>query len=762
MTTALTTQNGQQHTITPEVRECDPRQLIFIQSRAQMDFALVDEYIQMMEEGTRFDPCDAIEADDDTIYVWDGFHRGQAAIKLEKRLDVKIEPGTKDAAEWKALSANTKHGLRRTNEDKQRVVKNALKHPRGASLSNRAIARHCAVDEGMVRTWRRTLEACAEIPHVPIRDITRTTADGKKQQYQTSVSGAEAYFTIQELEDHLRDYLTGDTHDRETYLKGFLQQTVVGQACLREIEKGLAYKKQQQGKKYRKSDLNKAAKNLLDTLLQILCSGTQEHGQPCDFIGVESQMFQQHDKWYCAKCFQKIQPEKEPASHGDVSIGDPADLDNIILQVYDGLSNEYKAEMLKKAIFSAAILKNLSERIPGFPPEAIRERCSALFDRISPKKPGAAQIEGASESPASETDQHHPTAIAASIAELEKEIAENWLFIEKDPQKAIESLQAIRDKTKSGQFVLSNIYNQLKDDGKVLPGQKHGIRQACWNLLERLEAPQSGKEQPEAAQQPKSDFGNCAMCGNALTGPGTPAYDLAGQICDACYGVKWKQQREKEEHYIENFQFIIMKISDQGLYELRAYILGEIEDRKEAPVTPEPELPATAGTGAEMPPAALSEAEASPEVAMVQEEQEPEQEESAIKDLCSLCEYHRMRNSSKHGKSLGQSYFGKCIREGGLCKEVAALIEAQKATQPEPMSGEPIPESIDATESDEEITARIIQLAQEHKTTRGSAGARKLLPIVEEQGILNLKGESWSRSGLDRYLHELKAEGKLV
>lgn len=167
-------QSPQQQTITPDIREIDPHTPMYIQSRAQMDFALVDEYAQMMRDGVEFDVAQGVEDADGAIYVFDGYHRGEAAKAAGVTLRVRVQPGTRADADWLAFAANKSHGLRRTHADIERIVKNALAHPRAASLSDREIARHCGTDHKTVGNWRRRLadaekrkNESGEIPHVP-------------------------------------------------------------------------------------------------------------------------------------------------------------------------------------------------------------------------------------------------------------------------------------------------------------------------------------------------------------------------------------------------------------------------------------------------------------------------------------------------------------------------------------------------------------------------------------------------------------------
>jgi hypothetical protein len=71
------------------------------------------------------------------------------------------------------LTANQKHGLRRTNVDKQRVIRQALLHPYGVNLSNGELARHCGVSDKTVAKIRHELETSSEIPKIDKRIVRR-------------------------------------------------------------------------------------------------------------------------------------------------------------------------------------------------------------------------------------------------------------------------------------------------------------------------------------------------------------------------------------------------------------------------------------------------------------------------------------------------------------------------------------------------------------------------------------------------------------
>ena len=65
--------------------------------------------------------------------------------------------------------------MRRTNADKARAVKAALKHPRGVKESNRKIAKHVGVSHATVIKYRQEMESTGQVDQSP----TRTGRDGR-------------------------------------------------------------------------------------------------------------------------------------------------------------------------------------------------------------------------------------------------------------------------------------------------------------------------------------------------------------------------------------------------------------------------------------------------------------------------------------------------------------------------------------------------------------------------------------------------------
>jgi hypothetical protein len=143
------------------------------QARERLDQETVAEYAQAMEDGADLPPIVCYH-DGSTYWLADGFHRYHAARKRgEKLLDAQVIKGSRDDARWHAAGANTAHGLKRTTADKQRAVRLALElRP---TLSDRAIAQHCGVDNKTVAIQRA--KSPEEIPHLPAQP--RVGLDGK-------------------------------------------------------------------------------------------------------------------------------------------------------------------------------------------------------------------------------------------------------------------------------------------------------------------------------------------------------------------------------------------------------------------------------------------------------------------------------------------------------------------------------------------------------------------------------------------------------
>jgi transposase-like protein len=160
------------------------------QPRAALSFETIDDYSELMANGAKF-PAISVCYDGQLYWVVDGFHRIKAAWQAGlESIDAEVWQGTLQDAQWESYAVNHRHGLRRTNEDKQRAVKAALVHPSGGGLSNRQLARHCGVTHPLVAAWREKLELSGKVYQIGrARTVTRA---GTTYQQDTANIGRSA------------------------------------------------------------------------------------------------------------------------------------------------------------------------------------------------------------------------------------------------------------------------------------------------------------------------------------------------------------------------------------------------------------------------------------------------------------------------------------------------------------------------------------------------------------------------------------------
>jgi hypothetical protein len=159
------------------------------QARVEINNDVVKEYAEAMEAGNVFPPLLVYFDEPNNRYILvDGFHRLAAHCRLHPNdaIPVQLELGTLDEARWASFSTNKDHGLHRTNADKRRNTIQALKHTKGAELSDSQIGKHVGVDHKTVASIRRELEISSEIPKIETRTVQR---GNQIYQQQTSRIG---------------------------------------------------------------------------------------------------------------------------------------------------------------------------------------------------------------------------------------------------------------------------------------------------------------------------------------------------------------------------------------------------------------------------------------------------------------------------------------------------------------------------------------------------------------------------------------------
>ena len=149
------------------------------QFRARLNDDRVREYSEMFGASCEwpFDtPCEVF-FDGSEYYLVDGFHRYHAARTAGfDGIVCNVRTGTlRDAIKF-ALSANAKHGLHRSNEDKRKAVAFVLGDKEWSKLSSRMIAEMCGVSDVFIGTVRK--ESGANALHLTEKRVGK---DGKKQ-----------------------------------------------------------------------------------------------------------------------------------------------------------------------------------------------------------------------------------------------------------------------------------------------------------------------------------------------------------------------------------------------------------------------------------------------------------------------------------------------------------------------------------------------------------------------------------------------------
>jgi hypothetical protein len=132
-----------------------------LQPRVKIDAEVVDEYASSMRHGESFPPI-IVFRDGEKNWLADGYHRYYAAKKAGLDcLAAEFRTGTKTDALKFALSANSTHGLKRSQADKKRAVLVAISE--FGDLSNREIAKLVNVDDKTIGKYREKMVIADEV-----------------------------------------------------------------------------------------------------------------------------------------------------------------------------------------------------------------------------------------------------------------------------------------------------------------------------------------------------------------------------------------------------------------------------------------------------------------------------------------------------------------------------------------------------------------------------------------------------------------------
>ena len=126
-----------------------------LQPRAKMDTGKIDEYTESMKKGDAF-PAILVYRVGGDLFLVDGYHRFMAAqgAKLDKIL-AEVRAGTMRDAILQSVGANSKHGLNRSNDDKERAVLILINDKEWREWNNTKIAEVCHVTPEFVGKIRK-------------------------------------------------------------------------------------------------------------------------------------------------------------------------------------------------------------------------------------------------------------------------------------------------------------------------------------------------------------------------------------------------------------------------------------------------------------------------------------------------------------------------------------------------------------------------------------------------------------------------------
>lgn len=121
------------------------------QPRVAIDESLIAEYAEVVEQL----PPITVYFDGADYWLADGFHRLHAMRQRGVvEADCEVRKGTRRDAVLASVGANAQHGKRRTNEDKRRAVETLLEDATWGAMSDREIAKLCAVSHPFVASLR--------------------------------------------------------------------------------------------------------------------------------------------------------------------------------------------------------------------------------------------------------------------------------------------------------------------------------------------------------------------------------------------------------------------------------------------------------------------------------------------------------------------------------------------------------------------------------------------------------------------------------
>ena len=157
----------------------------------------VARYSELITEGTKFPAVTVFKDDEGIHWLADGFQRTEAHITAGKdRIEVEVIAGSKRDALLYSVSANAKHGLSMSVEDKRKAVTVLLQDDEWVKWSDRKIALLVGVGNKFVGTVRKEMQKAGDIEESTQRTMIR---NGKELTIDTSNIGSDCVRTQSQM-----------------------------------------------------------------------------------------------------------------------------------------------------------------------------------------------------------------------------------------------------------------------------------------------------------------------------------------------------------------------------------------------------------------------------------------------------------------------------------------------------------------------------------------------------------------------------------
>lgn len=194
-----------------------------------VDDNVVKRYAAMMKDGSVFPPVEII-TDGKSNFLWDGFHRYFATIKLGKNyIEANVVNGTQRDAIYLSFAANKENAFPRQPGTAKGIIEKVLKDAEWSKISQSEIARHVGVTEGFVRKVKTEIEAHPrtgtriEGDSEPKKEVSRSKTVKIKRgesEYEMQVPEKKTLdSTAKQVPEHLVKYF-----ERSNEYRGMIKQ----------------------------------------------------------------------------------------------------------------------------------------------------------------------------------------------------------------------------------------------------------------------------------------------------------------------------------------------------------------------------------------------------------------------------------------------------------------------------------------------------------------------------------------------------------